>query len=116
MQEQQNLMHLAVQRAMQSNQSQSENAKPIQAPVQSQQGSKLNQGNEADEELILEAVNRLRIAFPDNTREFYLLLYQRLKEAHFTRFMLVKKVNKIIDTYPYAKITIGAVLGAEWQK
>ena len=116
MQEQQNLMHLAIQRAMQSNQSQSENAKPIQAPAQTQQGSKPNPGSEADEQLILEAINRLRVAFPDNTREFYLLLYQRLKEAHFTRHMLIRKVNKVIDTYPYAKITIGAVLGAEWQK
>lgn len=85
-------------------------------PAQSQQVGKQNQSNEADEQLIVEAINRLRIAFPDNTREFYLLLYQRLKEAHFTRHMLIRKVNKVIDTYPYAKITIGAVLGAEWQK
>ena len=93
-----------------------ESAKPTQISAQNQQANKPNPGNEADDELILEAVNRLRIAFPDNTREFYLLLYQRIKEAHLTRFMLIRKVNKIIDTYPYAKITIGAVLGAEWQK
>lgn len=90
--------------------------KPQSEHNQNQQASKHNQSNEADEQLILEAVNRLKVAFPDNTREFYILLYQRLKEAHFTRPMLVRKVNKIIDTYPYAKITIGAVLGAEWQK
>lgn len=101
---------------MQRNQSQLESANPLIKQTPKQEEQKPNPGSEADEQLIVEAINRLRVAFPDNTREFYLLLYQRLKEAHFTRHMLIRKVNKVIDTYPYAKITIGAVLGAEWQK
>ena len=116
MEERNNWLHLAAQRAMEQNRSQSQNVTPLSEQKQNQQAVKQNTSNEADEQLILEAVNRLKVAFPDNSREFYILLYQRLKEAHFTRAMLVRKVNKIIDAYPYAKITIGAVLGAEWQK
>ena len=70
----------------------------------------------ADDALLVEAINRLQIAFPDNSREFYKLLFSRLKEANMSRFMLVRKVNKVIDTYQYAKLTIGAVINIDINK
>lgn len=72
--------------------------------------------DKADEELLLEAVNRLRVAFPDNNKEFYILLYNRLKEANLTRYQVVAKVNHVIDNYLYAKLTIGAVIQAPTTK
>lgn len=72
--------------------------------------------DKADDELLVEAINRLRVAFPDNSREFYCLLFNRLKEANMSRYMLIKKVNKVIDTYQYAKLTIGAVINSDVNK
>lgn len=64
----------------------------------------------------MQAINRLRVAFPDNGREFYALLFNRLKEANMSRYMLIKRVNKVIDTYSYARLTIGAVMNIDVNK
>ena len=111
-----NMLHIAAQRAMAQNHSQSQISQQPSQEQPSQQESKPKPSDEADSALIVEAINRLRVAFPDNTRDFYLMLYERLKEAHFTRFELVRKVNNTIDTYPYAKLTIGAILKANINK
>lgn len=67
--------------------------------------------NLADDELILEGIKRLQVAFPNNDRSFYLLLAERVKQRKMTRTAWVNAVNTCIDTYQYARLTIQAVLG-----
>lgn len=116
MEERNNMLHIAAQRAMGKNPSQSETL-PISQPVQASQAQNQSKpSDKADDELLVEAINRLRVAFPDNSREFYGLLFNRLKEANMSRYLLIKKVNKVIDTYVYAKLTIGAVMNVDVNK
>lgn len=116
MEERNNMLHLAAQRAMAKDHSQSE-ILPISQPAQaSQLQNQPKPSDKADDELLVEAINRLRVAFPDNSREFYGLLFNRLKEANMSRYLLIKKVNKVIDTYAYAKLTIGAIMNIDVNK
>lgn len=68
----------------------------------------------ADDALILEGIKRLQVAFPNNDRSFYLLLAERVKNKHMTRRAYVNAVNTCIDSYPYARLTIQAVLGTRF--
>ena len=116
MDERNNMLHIAVQRAMAKDHSQSETL-PISQPAQaSQLQNQPKPSDKADDELLVDAINRLRVAFPDNTREFYVLLFNRLKEANLSRYLLIKKVNKVLDTYVYAKLTIGAIMNIDVNK
>ena len=116
MEDTQNMLHLAAQRAMARDHSQSKILQLSQASQASQEQNQPKPSDKADDKLLVEAINRLRVAFPDNSREFYNLLFNRLKEANMSRYMLIKKVNKVIDTYAYAKLTIGAVLNVDINK
>ena len=111
-----NMLHIAAQRAMARDHSQSAILSINQPAQASQEQNQSKPSDKADDELLVEAINRLRVAFPDNTREFYGLLFNRLKEANLSRYLLIKKVNKVIDTYAYAKLTIGAIMNIDVNK
>ncbi len=68
----------------------------------------------ADDALILEGIKRLQVAFPNNDRAFYLLLAERVKKRRMTCRAYVNAVNTCIDSYPYARLTIQAVLGTRF--
>lgn len=80
--------------------------KPQQAPA-------INP-NIADDALIVDGINLLKVAFPQNDISFWRLLYQRVKAKRMTRNAYVNAVNHCLDNYPYSRLTIASVLGVQY--
>lgn len=65
---------------------------------------------ELDPNLILQSVNRLKVAFPKMSNDFFNVLAERIVANKFTNKRLQDAVNHIIDNFQYKELNISDVV------
>jgi hypothetical protein len=64
----------------------------------------------ADKPFTIKEVKRLKIAFPENSDDFFALLIETIIAENFTEEEVVKIINDAIRTIKYKQLTIAEII------
>ena len=67
----------------------------------------------ADKEMIAKQLFRLSTAFPDQKKEFFELLFERMMSYEYSENELIESINNVIDTFEYKTLTVASILKAK---